>query len=714
MVRARFKEMKNAYGIENLSVNYNNDKILYQSLIYSRNGTFKTSFSKTLNNLTKGNIEDIRDRLTDKPASIKIEFIKEDGTTTENDYEKRFIVFSREVMEDSNTGISNHNQELSLLTIDKESKDKLNELMTKSTEKIKDSLKDKLRKAGLNVDRSISLLINKEFDNLNINDLQIIVEQVDKVEECDISKINLKNLFQKAYDPIDGEKFKEAANSYVEIFNKRLNEELFDEEFNDSNCLVFLDGIKKNNYLSEEKKRGIILKGIEYYKYDDIEKVFKEAIKNIAEDSSVLAANRELIKAMGTSVEAKKLQKQFNDDPLLINQLALGKTTIIKIALKQQGLETDQFKELIRVTKEEYSKIIDEAKDKKSDFENAIDIYKNRFKPIFDVSISNRTESLLGEKVPILCFRHERNKDKEMSETEIKSILSSGEKTALNIISFIVEYEANKTDSPIIILDDIVETFDYANRHAFIEYINDLVKEHVSVIILTHNYEFYRTLKSRIPNLDNLLAYSNKGKVYIEENRKINVDIEKVFEINNKNQFIYAIPYMREIKTMLKEDTTILDNCLHYKRDTKNLVISSITREFPQISFNDNQNDNYLSLLYELADKVNTSNPYDIIPKTILSIACRLKIEEKIIGDNFELINDIESNQTAQLKDIYGDILTTKVLNLIEKVQISTPEFIHCNSFMYEPLIDIEGTYLLELYKQVKDLKENEIWKERP
>src|SRR5699024_2763648 len=158
-------------------------KILYQSLIYSRNGTFKTSFSKTLNNLTKGNIEDIRDRLTDKPASIKIEFIKEGGTTTENDYEKRFIVFSREVMEDSNTGISNHNQELSLLTIDKENKDKLNELMTKSTEKIKDSLKDKLRKAGLNVDRSISLLTNKEFDNLDINDLQIIVEQVDKVEE---------------------------------------------------------------------------------------------------------------------------------------------------------------------------------------------------------------------------------------------------------------------------------------------------------------------------------------------------------------------------------------------------------------------------------------------------------------------------------------------------------------------------------------------------
>ena len=84
------------------------------------------------------------------------------------------------------------------------------------------------------------------------------------------------------------------------------------------------------------------------------------------------------------------MQQQFNEDPLLINQLALGKTTIIKIALKKQGLETDSFKELIGVTKTEYSKIIDEAKDKKSEFENAIDIYKNRFKPIFDISISNR------------------------------------------------------------------------------------------------------------------------------------------------------------------------------------------------------------------------------------------------------------------------------------------------------------------------------------
>ena len=62
-------------------------------------------------------------------------------------------------------------------------------------EKFENNIKDKLKNVGLNVDKSISLLTNKEFNSLNINDLQTIIEQVDNVEECDISKIKLKNLF---------------------------------------------------------------------------------------------------------------------------------------------------------------------------------------------------------------------------------------------------------------------------------------------------------------------------------------------------------------------------------------------------------------------------------------------------------------------------------------------------------------------------------------
>lgn len=710
MLKARFVEMKNAYGIDNLNVNYKGDKILYQSLIYSRNGTFKTSFSRTLNNLSKGNIDVIKDRLTDIPASLKIEFVDENNKLITKDCTNRFIVFSRELYEKDNMELSNFNQEISLLTIDKDRKEKLNKLMSNSTRKIIDSLKLKLKSAGLNVDKSITLLTNKNIDTLNINDLYQLLGDIKNVEEKDISKVNLKNLFQKAYDPIDNENFIDSASNYINIFNKRMNEELFDENFNDSNCLNFLDELKKNNYLSEEKKRGIVLKGEEYFNYDKIEDIFNDAIKNISSEPSVLVANKELIKSMGTSAEAKKLQKEFKDNPILINQLALGKKNIIIIALKQQKLEIDEFEKIIVDAKNQYSEIINEAKEKQSEFENALVIYKNRFNPVFDISIINKTESILGENVPILSFKHNRNKDKNLSESDLRKILSSGERTALNIISFIVEYEANKNNNPILVFDDLVETFDYANRHAFIEYIDDLIKENVSIIILTHNYEFYRTLERRIPQLEKLSAYSKDGKVYVEANKSLNNDIEKVFEITNINQFIYAIPFLREIKIMYKNDTSLLDNCLHYKEDTKNITIEMIRNLFPKMQFSDNSEEKYLTLLYQIADNINTDNQYDIVSKTILSIACRLKIEEKIIGNNFKLIENIDSNQLAQLKEKYKKDLTDDVLRLIDNVQISTPEFIHCNSFMYEPLVDIDGKYLFDLYDKIKKLSEKQIW----
>ena len=714
MLKARFKKMKNAYGIKNLNVNYKGDKILYQSLIYSSNGTFKTSFSRAIYNLSNGKKEEIIDRITGASSQIEIEFLDENDKYVTNDTTKKFIVFSRELYEDENDIISNRNQEISLLTTDKEKRAKLNKLMNDSLYIIIGSLNNKLKKAGLNAEKSIELLSGKTTEELDINDLQNIIEAVEATEEKDISLVNLKKLFQKPYDPIDNDNFAESAKNYIDIFNKRLNEELFDENFNDGNCLQVVDDLKKNYYLSKEKNRGIVLKGKPYYDYDEIRNLFIESIKNISDDPSVLAANRELMKSMGSSIEATALKKEFKNNPMLINQLSLGKREIIKIALKKQQLETEEFLKIIKKTKEEYKKIIEDALTKKSEFEKAVDIYMNRFNPIFEITIDNKAESILGENVPVLAFKHKNQDDVVLSELELRKILSSGEKTALNIINFIVEYEVNKNNSPILVLDDLVETFDYANRFAFIEYINDLVNDNVSVIILTHNYEFYKNLSSRIKKLDKLSAYSTRGNVYIEENGALTKNMEKVFEIKNIEGLIFAIPYLREIKTMTKSSTAILNDCLHYKKDTQFITIGKIKNEFlgiDTVEYNENLNSNYLDVLYSLADNVNVGNYFDIVSKTILSMACRLKIEQKIIGNKFQLIENITENQLFNIKNMYEQDLTDDVLKLIDRVQISTPEFIHCNAFMYEPLVDIKGDYLKEIYEDVKKFDSNNIWK---
>ena len=63
----------------------------------------------------------------------------------------------------------------------------------------------------------------------------------------------------------------------------------------------------------------------------------------------------------------------------------------------------------------------------------------------------------------------------------------------------------------------------------------------------------------------------------------------------------------------------------------------------------------------------------------------------------------IESNQTLKLlrkfQDLFGkECVATKT---IQRVVLMTPENIHLNSFMYEPILDMSDEHLRELYQDV-------------
>lgn len=711
MIGLKINKMNNAFGIKTINVNADNKKVLRQALIYSNNGTFKTSFAKSMYYVSKNELSEIKDRLTNIQGNLDLCIVDENENVLETNLEDKIIVFSSELYRENSFRISNYSKELQFITADKESKDKLYKILTTNVEKMKEALNQNIKKAGLKSKETINLLCGKTFEELNINDLEDIFKFIQSVEIKDISKINLKNLFGKPYTPIDNVDFIKTAKSYVEIFDKILREELFDADFNDSNCNSFIEIISDIKFLNQDKGRGVYLKDKVYFNVDEIKKIFSEAIKSVSDEPAVLSANRELVKAMGKSKDAEILKEQFRKDPTLIYQLSLGRKKIVAIALKNCNLEISDFLTDIDRIKREYTDLIQEAQQKKSQFEKAIEIYINRFKPKFDIIIDNKKESILGIEVPILLFVHKYHKERRIDENEIKTILSSGEKTALNIIGFLVNYEANKDNNPIIVLDDIVETFDYKNRHAFIEYISDIVKDDRAIIILTHNYEFYRTLRSRVRRLTSLCAYSKDGKVYIEKNDKINFDMEKIFEISNEEHFIFSIPYMREVKTMIKNNTGIFDSCLHYKETTKDITFGMIRNEYPQnITINVDDSKKYLDVLLERADHYNVDDRFNLKSKTILAIACRVLLEQKIIGDNFSLIAEINENQLAKLKDNNRDFLSQKVLDIIDEVQIATPEFIHGNAFMYEPLVDIEADYLFEIYNAIKKINNNEIW----
>jgi hypothetical protein len=96
----------------------------------------------------------------------------------------------------------------------------------------------------------------------------------------------------------------------------------------------------------------------------------------------------------------------------------------------------------------------------------------------------------------------------------------------------------------------------------------------------------------------------------------------------------------------------------------------------------------------------------------VLSIGIRLLLERLIVKDDYSKIDDIDENQTSVLIDKFRDNLVDEFLELCDEVCLITPEFIHINSFMYEPLIDIDSYKLKDLFLRIKGYADNNtnIW----
>ncbi|WP_419338248.1 hypothetical protein [Acinetobacter ursingii] len=100
----------------------------------------------------------------------------------------------------------------------------------------------------------------------------------------------------------------------------------------------------------------------------------------------------------------------------------------------------------------------------------------------------------------------------------------------------------------------------------------------------------------------------------------------------------------------------------------------------------------------------------DLEDKLLIAIACRLKAEiymiSQLTNDEKNELNQISENQTQNLyqkcKNKQIDINILKVLN---RVNLMTPEHIHINSFMFEPLVDMSMNHLVDLYEELKALR---------
>lgn len=181
----------------------------------------------------------------------------------------------------------------------------------------------------------------------------------------------------------------------------------------------------------------------------------------------------------------------------------------------------------------------------------------------------------------------------------------------------------------------------------------------------------------------------------------------------------------------IDEDYILLTSLLHYKADTKNIEIAHIKPIYKEYIENDNfidglrSGDLVYNLAIDLADNISANN-VKLEDKIILSIAIRYIAEEYVInsirisaftfnwtkgknilsGNSMDFLHYIftSKNQTRMLFIRISQIGSADKIRRLDKVNIMTPKCIHINSFMYEPILDMDIVELMRLYASVKAL----------
>jgi ABC-type uncharacterized transport system ATPase subunit len=181
---------------------------------------------------------------------------------------------------------------------------------------------------------------------------------------------------------------------------------------------------------------------------------------------------------------------------------------------------------------------------------------------------------------------------------------------------------------------------------------------------------------------------------------------------------IASIPFLRNLVEYREGDSDQkfmkLTSLLHWKADSAAITeaqLDAIYNEmFASAGVSANGARSMIDIIHEQAKLcMNAGVGINFENKIVLAIAIRIGAEQFMV----KKINDppfvagISSNQTQALLTQFKKLFSSDVrsIGILDRVMIMTPENIHLNSFMYEPIVDMSDEHLRRLYGDVIALK---------
>jgi predicted transcriptional regulator YheO len=714
-------DLEHCYGIKALKKEFDfSDKTTFA--IYAPNGAMKSSFAQTFKDIAEK--KPSKDRIF---AARKTKRIVTDEAGADLVPEDILVIAPYDE-------VYGHTEKTSTLLVNaklREVYEKLQIGIDAAQEKFLKALK---KQSGSKRDlaKEISMIFTKTDNNLH-RGLIRIRQDVASLKDPIFADVEYDTLFDDKVLAFLGTKdFKTAIEDYVRKYNELLSASTYFKKgtFTYYNAETIAKTLADNGFF--DAKHTVSLNAgekIEITSRRQLEELIAKEKEGISKDADLRKKFNEIDTLLKKNLSMKSFEAYLSQHEALLAKLSNMDSFRDELWVSYIKANEDLYNELLDLVEnaaKRKKEIEDEAAKERTQWHNVIDIFNERFVVPFKLEAQNQISVVLGAE-PILKLGFTFAEGGDQTTVEQKTLmesLSTGEKKAFYVLNVIFEIESRRQagSHSLVIVDDIADSFDYKNKYAIIQYLKEIAEEtNFKQIILTHNFDFFRTIQSRFVSYKKcLMAMKTSAGLVLEQATGIinpfTKDWKKHF-YNDPKKRIACIPFMRNIAEYTRGETNAdylrLTSLLHWRTDTQTFTEGDLDAIFNGL-FNETGASAVptaivVDIIFSLADHCCTEpESINFENKIVLSIAIRLQAEKhmvtKIADPTF--VAAIDGNQTPALFKKFKTLTPPDPAAnaIIDKVLLMTPENIHLNSFMYEPILDMSDEHLRKLYSAVKTL----------
>ena len=740
---------KNCYGLKQFNLQNINFSRCNKALIYAPNGVMKSSLSKVFDDISKG--ATTCDRIFQNVVSnysvthYTSRYVYSSANRTQPTATDRIYVVNT-----FNNSFEFTKETVSTLLADETTRNAYNVLMAQFSGEIR-QIEEKLRVlTGL----TKSQIKGKLITDLGLTGTADWTDIFEKLNELYATRRTFEYLNGCTYSELFNDKamavygkqeFLNSIEEYISSLNILLeNNPILNDRFTDRNAETLGKEMAKHNLFNAQhticlKDGTTVIHSLEEWNFvvnEQLDRLYSspELSTVFQKLKKMLTSNGEVSRLRDIIVAHREIIPALSDIPALKVQTWLDCFSKLDMSFDDYYRNISQYTAQIKV-------LYEQASAQSARWQTVVNKFNRRFRVPFEVRIENKANFLLKDEAPNLSFKYTRGMIAQQSATlkkdDLMVSLSTGEKRALYLLYILFDLERIRQQATagggqfLIVADDIADSFDYKNKYAIIEYLNDLGNTSgIDLLILTHNFDFYRTVKLRLGVARNhcyIAQRDEEGIVSITEFKYQkdffkNVVIKDIKDGNiinddKKKLLISSIPFYRNLCEYSGKEVEYsrLTCFLHLKTtplDTLTVKISdlwNLINPFLNNTTFSGADEDYYTAVTRVANTCVADNTNEVLldNKLVIAIAIRLlteKFMKNTLISNGKACSDADSNQTRKWFNQVKRFLTPAQISVIEEVNLITPESIHLNSFMFEPLIDISNWALKDLYTRVTNL----------